>query len=88
MNCSLDIRGCLFHYHLRDAYRTEWDSPDPAQVENSIELLCEFQPRIVVIDLGLRDLNGYEVAAEIRHMSQFTNTLPVALTDCEKDRDR
>lgn len=48
----------------------------------------EFNPSIAIIDIGLPDLNGYEVAREIRSRSEYQNVMLVALTGYGRDQDR
>lgn len=52
-----------------------------------IELIQKCLPSVAVIDIGLPDLNGYDVATEIRKLPDFKNTLLVALTGYGRARD-
>ncbi len=53
-----------------------------------IELIQQMHPTVAVIDIGLPDLNGYEVANEIRDDPELQNVLKVALTGYGRDRDQ
>ncbi|HEY0799427.1 MAG TPA: ATP-binding protein, partial [Steroidobacteraceae bacterium] len=46
----------------------------------ALEIALAFVPTAVLLDVGLPDLSGYEVARRFREMPQFASTLLVALT--------
>ncbi|MCX7101474.1 MAG: diguanylate cyclase [Methylobacter sp.] len=46
----------------------------------ALELTRSFQPQVVLLDIGLPDLNGYEVATQIRRLPETKSTLLFALT--------
>lgn len=48
----------------------------------------EFRPEVVLLDIGLPKLNGYEVARKIREYSWATNIVLVALTGWGQEEDR
>ncbi len=52
-----------------------------------IDLITEFSPSVAVIDIGLPDLNGYDVATEVRKLEEYSGTLLVALTGYGRARD-
>jgi two-component system CheB/CheR fusion protein len=57
----------------------------------AIEAAPEYSPDVVLCDLGLPGIDGYEVARALRAMPQFKKTLLCALTGftpSEADRDR
>lgn len=54
----------------------------------ALELAESFQPELVLCDIGLPKLNGYEVARRIRNGSSAHNRLLVALTGYGTDDDR
>ena len=56
--------------------------------EAALELIRKVHPEIVLLDIGLPGLSGYEVAAAIREDSQFDDILMVALTGYGQDQDR
>jgi two-component system, chemotaxis family, CheB/CheR fusion protein len=46
----------------------------------ALELAPEFKPTAVLLDVGLPDLSGYEVARRLRELPQFASTLLIAIT--------
>jgi CheY-like chemotaxis protein len=46
----------------------------------ALQLAPTFAPTAILIDIGLPDLSGYDVARRLRGMPQFASTLLVALT--------
>ena len=54
--------------------RTVYDGRD------AVDQAADFQPDAVISDIGLPELNGYEVAMELRKQEQFKSTLLIALT--------
>jgi len=55
---------------------------------DALSQISEFHPAIVVLDLGMPGMDGYEVAREIRRQPQFAQVLLVALTGWAQDEDR
>jgi signal transduction histidine kinase/CheY-like chemotaxis protein len=53
-----------------------------------IELVNQFQPDVVLLDIGLPELDGYEVARRIRRLPGGQNILLVALTGWGQMDDR
>ncbi|MBE7368706.1 hybrid sensor histidine kinase/response regulator [Ramlibacter pallidus] len=62
-------------------------APDGA---HALEVAGRFQPRIVLLDLGLPVMDGYEVCRRLREMPEMRGAAIVALTGwgAEKDRAR
>jgi CheY-like chemotaxis protein len=56
--------------------------------KSAIEKAGEMQPDFVLLDIGLPDINGYEVAREIRKESGERLLVLVALTGWGQDEDR
>jgi two-component system CheB/CheR fusion protein len=54
---------------------------------DAVKLFGEFQPTICILDIGLPDLDGYEVASRIRR-SEFQPQLLVALTGYGQEQDK
>jgi signal transduction histidine kinase len=46
----------------------------------AVELACEFRPQVVVLDLGLPELDGYEVARRLRQSEEVRGAMLVALS--------
>ncbi len=62
--------------------RLAHDGPSAVQAAN------EYRPDVVLLDIGLPGLNGYEVAKRIRQNPMLTNVVLVALTGYGQDSDR
>jgi CheY-like chemotaxis protein len=48
----------------------------------------DFQPRVVILDIGLPDIDGYEVARRLREMPEMRHAKLVAVTGYGQDEDR
>jgi DNA-binding response OmpR family regulator len=46
----------------------------------ALEMAPAFGPDAVLLDVGLPDLSGYDVARRLREMPQFASTLLIAVT--------
>ena len=58
---------------------------DPFEVETAV---AAFDPDIVFLDIGMPQMDGYEVARRIRRLPQFDQAVLVALTGWGQERDR
>ncbi|PVX72277.1 ATP-binding protein [Paraburkholderia unamae] len=56
--------------------------------EAALALARAFEPQAVLLDLGMPDLSGYEVARALRAMPQARDMVVVALTGWGQDEDR
>jgi len=54
----------------------------------ALELAQTFRPDVAIIDIGMPDLSGYEVAKELRRESWGTSICLIALTGWGQDDDR
>jgi CheY-like chemotaxis protein len=54
----------------------------------AVQVALDCRPDIVLLDIGLPGLNGYEVAKRIRQQPDFENVVLVALTGYGQDSDR
>lgn len=54
----------------------------------AVELAAERQPDLVVLDIGLPDITGYEVAEKLRHELGYEGTLIIAATGYGQEKDR
>jgi two-component system CheB/CheR fusion protein len=61
---------------------------DADNAEDGLALLGSFDPEIAVIDIGLPDVNGYEVARRIRQTPDRNQVLLVAVTGYGRAEDR
>ncbi|HEU5118643.1 MAG TPA: response regulator [Isosphaeraceae bacterium] len=48
----------------------------------------EFLPDVIVLDIGMSGMDGYEVARRLRQEAEFSRTLVVALTGRGQSSDR
>jgi CheY-like chemotaxis protein len=56
--------------------------------EAALELASEFHPQVVLLDIGLPVMDGYEVARRLRRELQARDAVIVALTGYGQDSDR
>ena len=54
----------------------------------ALEAAAAYQPNVVLLDIGLPEMNGYEVAARLRQHPQVGNAWLVAITGYGQDSDR
>ena len=54
----------------------------------ALTIAQEFQPSIIVLDIGLPDMDGYEIARRLRSNPHFTDVMLVALTGYGQAEDR
>jgi PAS domain S-box-containing protein len=54
----------------------------------AIKAAQEFKPQIILCDIGLPGMSGYDVASKLRAMSQFEQTRLIALSGYGQDEDR
>jgi CheY-like chemotaxis protein len=62
--------------------RTLYDGP------SAITAAAEFRPNVVLLDIGLPKMNGYEVAAHLRKSDNHRSMILVAFTGYGQDEDR
>jgi CheY-like chemotaxis protein len=55
---------------------------------SAVEKAIEYRPDVVLLDIGLPGLNGYEVAKRLRQNPNLKNTVLIALTGYGQDTDR
>src|SRR5262245_10834937 len=56
--------------------------------ESAVETAESFLPEVVLLDIGLPKLNGYEVAQRIREQAWGTSMFLIAVTGWGQDEDR
>ncbi|WP_175517117.1 ATP-binding response regulator [Planctomicrobium piriforme] len=54
----------------------------------AIAVADEFRPEVILLDIGLPQMSGYEVARHLREQPRFAKTVLVALTGYGTDEDR
>jgi CheY-like chemotaxis protein len=55
---------------------------------SAVEAAIDYRPDVVLLDIGLPGLNGYEVAKRLRQHPDLRNTVLIALTGYGQDTDR
>lgn len=54
----------------------------------ALEVSRAFQPRVILLDIGLPGMNGYEVARQLREVPGMRSAILVALTGYGQEDDR
>src|SRR5207302_1843494 len=54
----------------------------------ALEVARTFRPEVVLIDIGLPDMNGYEVARHLRNWPELAGARLVAITGYGQEEDR
>ena len=54
----------------------------------TIEAAFDFRPNVVLLDIGLPGMDGYEVATRLRQQAVFKDVVLVAMTGYGQDSDR
>ncbi|WP_422923883.1 PAS domain S-box protein [Singulisphaera sp. PoT] len=62
--------------------KTAHDGPE------ALRLLANFRPQLILLDLGLPGMSGYEVAHRIRESTELRGVILTALTGWGQDEDR
>jgi signal transduction histidine kinase/DNA-binding response OmpR family regulator len=78
---AADSVAWLFRQQAHDV-RTTHDG------RSAIELATEFRPQVVVLDLGLPQLDGYEVSRRLRKLPDTRDSLIIAVSGYGQDEDR
>ncbi len=56
--------------------------------QSALQALVEYGPDVALLDIGLPDINGYQLAQRIRATPQHRNTVLVALTGYGQESDK
>ena len=78
---SADTLAMLLKFQGAEAY-TANDGP------TALEALHKYRPSIVLLDIGLPGMDGFEVAQRIRELKECRDTILVALTGWGQEEDR
>jgi CheY-like chemotaxis protein len=54
----------------------------------ALEAAARFRPDVILLDLGLPGMSGFEVAQRLRRRAEFRGTLLVAVTGWSQEEDR
>jgi CheY-like chemotaxis protein len=55
---------------------------------SALDLAAEFRPEVILLDIGMPDMDGYEVARRLRAQAAFATTQIMALTGWGAEEDR
>jgi CheY-like chemotaxis protein len=55
---------------------------------SALEIASDYRPNLVFLDLGMPQMDGFEVARRLKRMSELENTLVVAVTGWGQEEDR
>lgn len=73
------------------AWMLEMIGHEPQQVHDGLEAITaarNFQPDVILLDIGLPGMNGYDVCRELRKDPNFKNTVMIAQTGWGQEKDR
>jgi PAS domain S-box-containing protein len=56
--------------------------------QSALETAIEYQPSIILLDVGLPEMDGYEIARRLRQRPQLSDAWLIALTGYGQDSDR
>jgi two-component system CheB/CheR fusion protein len=56
--------------------------------QTALEMAVKYQPEFVLLDIGMPDMNGYEVALRLRQRPQTKDVRLIAMTGYGQDSDR
>ncbi len=56
--------------------------------KSALETATEYKPDVVLLDIGMPDMNGYEVAQQLRRQPQTKDVRLIAMTGYGQDSDR
>lgn len=54
----------------------------------AISVAAKFLPEVIILDLGLPGLNGYEVCTRLKREPNFKDTRIIAVSGYDKEEDR
>ena len=54
----------------------------------AMRIAGEFSPNIVILDIGLPDISGYELLSQLKQFKNLETTMFIALTGFEEDTAR
>jgi CheY-like chemotaxis protein len=78
---SAESLGMLLRI-MGNEVRTAYDGP------SALEAAKEFRPDVVLLDIGMPGMNGYDVARTMRQMPEVKDAVLVAQTGWGKEEDR
>lgn len=79
-----DAGRSLSSLHQRWGHDTRMAFTGPA----AVALAAEFEPDVVLLDIGLPGMDGYEVARRLRAMPKLSGSLLIAMSGYGREEDR
>jgi CheY-like chemotaxis protein len=55
---------------------------------HALEVAQTYRPDVILLDIGIPDINGYDVCRTLRHFPEFKDTLFIAQTGWGQDEHR
>ncbi|MEX2122703.1 MAG: PAS domain S-box protein [Woeseia sp.] len=77
---SADLQATLLHHNGHDV-RTAYEGP------GALTVAREFQPDVILLDIGLPEIDGYEVAYRIRQEPTLDGVVLIAMTGYGQPED-
>ena len=59
-----------------------------AHANEALEILKAWKPNVILLDIGLPEINGFELAQQIRAVSEWNDTRLIAVTGYSGERER
>ncbi|HEX6260876.1 MAG TPA: PAS domain S-box protein, partial [Woeseiaceae bacterium] len=78
---SADLQATLLHHNGHEV-RTAYDGTD------ALKVALQFVPDVVLLDIGLPEIDGYEVAYRIRQQDVLSRVVLIAMTGYGQPEDR
>jgi CheY-like chemotaxis protein len=78
---SAELSAALLELWGHDAYMGHTG-------REALDLAAQHRPHVSLLDIGMPDLNGYEVAAEIRKLPWGKRMLLIAITGWGREEDK
>lgn len=69
---------------LEKSLRDDFDVQIILSPRDAIAALCDFRPALILLDVNMPDINGYELCQQIRQTAALADT-PVIFVTCMKD---
>ena len=54
----------------------------------ALQVASDFEPEVILLDIGLAEIDGYEVARQLRRDPRFKDTLMIAVSGYGRNSDR
>jgi CheY-like chemotaxis protein len=78
---SADLQATLLRYHGHEV-KTAYDGT------GGLKVALRFRPEVILLDIGLPEIDGYEVAYRIRQQDVLRDVVLIAMTGYGQPEDR